>query len=79
MIRLLLLAPALAACVPVTGSPAYERRVLTLASQSDEVSPGLASCLLSIDRPDLAADPHGRMSGAEIRALVACTAERAAN
>ncbi|WP_371156351.1 hypothetical protein [Jannaschia sp. 2305UL9-9] len=42
-----------------------------------EVTPGLASCVTAIGRPDLARDPSGDMSNDEIEALLACTAERA--
>ncbi|MEM8822845.1 MAG: hypothetical protein AAGF30_04475 [Pseudomonadota bacterium] len=75
MIRILPLTLPLAACVAV--NPAYEARVMTLAEQNEDVSPGLASCLLAIDRPDVALDPVADMSRTEIEGLVACTAERA--
>ncbi|UWQ18013.1 hypothetical protein [Jannaschia sp. M317] len=42
-----------------------------------EVTPGLASCVTAIGRPDLAVDPSGPMSNQEIEDLLACTAERA--
>lgn len=42
-----------------------------------EVQPGLASCLVAIDRADVVADSDAAMSAAEIEALVGCTAERA--
>ncbi|MCK0168142.1 hypothetical protein MWU52_11310 [Jannaschia sp. S6380] len=41
------------------------------------VTPGLASCLASIGRPDVAADPDAPMSEAEIAGLLACTSDRA--
>jgi hypothetical protein len=69
----LLLLLSMTACMP--ANPAYEARVSALASE--EVSPGLASCLLSIDRPDVARDPGAAMSQTEIEALVTCTARRA--
>ncbi|WP_220748630.1 MULTISPECIES: hypothetical protein [Jannaschia] len=42
-----------------------------------EVSPGLASCVTAIGRPDLATDPDASMTNDEIEALLTCTAERA--
>ncbi|MGB3553660.1 MAG: hypothetical protein WBA25_03355 [Jannaschia sp.] len=62
-----LLAPA--ACVTQTPSLSV--------SGGDDVSPGLASCLGAIGRPDVAADPEADMSETEIEALLGCTAERA--
>ncbi|SDZ42634.1 hypothetical protein SAMN05444004_11431 [Jannaschia faecimaris] len=46
-------------------------------SPDAEVRPGLASCLVSIGRPDVVADPGAAMSNTEIAALLDCTAERA--
>ena len=43
-----------------------------------QVQPGLAVCLATIGRADVAAVPEAPMSDAEIAALVDCTAERAA-
>ncbi|MEM7641874.1 MAG: hypothetical protein AAF366_05045 [Pseudomonadota bacterium] len=73
---LLLLVLPLAACN--AANPAYEARVMALADANEEVSPGLASCLLSIGRPDVALDPAAEMSPQEIEQLILCTAERAA-
>ncbi|MGB3408903.1 MAG: hypothetical protein WBA67_15585 [Jannaschia sp.] len=42
-----------------------------------KVSPGLASCVTAIGRPDLANDPSGEMSSGEIEDLLDCTTERA--
>lgn len=41
------------------------------------VTPGLASCLTAIGRPDMVNDPGAAMSNAEIEGLLACTSERA--
>ncbi|WP_179378248.1 hypothetical protein [Jannaschia marina] len=67
---LLLLAGALAGCNALGGPR-------SAAVPGAEVQPGLASCLASIGRADVAVDPDAPMSAAEIDALVGCTAERA--
>ncbi|MEM7491330.1 MAG: hypothetical protein AAF390_19625 [Pseudomonadota bacterium] len=69
------LAFALSACQ--VANPAYEARVEALAAVNAEVTPGHASCLLAIDRADVALDPVAPMTPQEIERFVTCTAERA--
>ncbi|MEM7711935.1 MAG: hypothetical protein AAF264_14550 [Pseudomonadota bacterium] len=75
MIRVLIPVLAFAACT--VPNPIYEARVMQLAAANDEVAPGHASCLLAIDRPDVALDPAADMTAEEIERFVACAAERA--
>ena len=60
---------AVAGCTPTGATP----RVV-----GSQVQPGLAVCLATIGRADVAVVPEAPMSDAEIAALVDCTAERAA-
>lgn len=74
MIRALFLplAGLLTACNPLASG---EGRSITVADS--EVQPGLASCLATIGRPDVAVDPDAPLNNAEIEALLGCTTERA--
>ena len=49
----------------------------SIAVADSQVEPGLASCLATIGRADVAVDPAAPMSDAEISELLDCTAERA--
>ncbi|CTQ48995.1 hypothetical protein [Jannaschia donghaensis] len=49
----------------------------SVAVADSQVQPGLASCLATIGRADVAVVPDAPMSDAEIEALLSCTADRA--
>ncbi len=67
---MLLTCCVLPGCNPIGGDR-------SIAVADSAVQPGLASCLASIGRGDVAVEPGADMSPAEIEALVECTAERA--
>ncbi len=61
-----------AGCVAETGPSAAD-----FVADDLPVTPGLASCLTRIERPDVIDNPGADLSTSEIEALVNCTAERA--
>ncbi|WP_298436634.1 hypothetical protein [uncultured Jannaschia sp.] len=78
MIRALPLVLLVSACIG--GGGGFARNGPGAADFVDAdraVTPGLASCLNAIGRPDMINDPGASMSNAEIEGLLACTSERA--
>lgn len=69
---LLMCCVAVSACNPLAAG-----RAPSIAVADSAVQPGLASCLATIGRADVAVDPDAPMSNAEIEALLGCTADRA--
>lgn len=70
---LLVCCVVVSACNPLAGGG----RAPSIAVADSAVQPGLASCLATIGRADVAVDPDAPMSNAEIEALLGCTADRA--
>ena len=68
---------ALAGCNALGGGGSPDVSAADFVGTEVAVTPGLASCVTAIGRPDLAVDPEGEMSNEEIRELLNCTAERA--
>ena len=66
----------LACCALLAGCNAVTSG-RSVAVADSTVQPGLASCLATIGRADVAVDPAAPMSTGEIEALLGCTAERA--
>lgn len=61
----------------LSGCNALSGPTDSITVPDSQVQPGLASCLATIGRADVAVAPDAPMTTAEITALLACTSERA--
>lgn len=69
----ILMCVALAGCGRLSGGEA------PAVVPGSQVQPGLASCLASIGRADVARDPEAPLSNDETSGLLTCVAQRAAS
>lgn len=69
----ILICVALAGCGRLSGGEAVA------VVPGSQVQPGLASCLASIGRADVAREPDAPLSNGETEALLTCISERAAS